>query len=301
MIIKKRLKSAEDWKQFKNSEDIYKLAEKIMSNIGITAHDTLLKINIGTNAIFEAGNNIIKIYAIAEDRYNPYLDWTREKILSSYLINADFVIPLIIYSSFINDRYCVFYNVFKKLYGLNSLGEVLQNISNPQHQWGMQKLHAVVDMFQLISFQDNVTRKYSKYKNKDKIYYEQPEYKIFLNNYLFEHSPKWGIVHSDLSDTNIYLVSDNIAILDFEDWMYAPLIAEYSALCFDLLKTPASIREYFTHMSSNEICKMLIASILVHYNSMEYLEIIATQMEYNSMGIPSIKLLYNYLMRWLNS
>ena len=41
MIIKKRLKSVEDWKQFKNSEDIYKLAEKIMSNIGITAHDTL--------------------------------------------------------------------------------------------------------------------------------------------------------------------------------------------------------------------------------------------------------------------
>lgn len=190
MIIRKRLKSAEDWKQFKNSEDIYKLTEKIVKNIGIAKHNTLLRINIGTNAIFEVGNSIIKIYAIAEDNYNSYLDWTREKLLLSYLKNTNLVIPLIIYSGFIRDRYCVFYNVLEKLSGLNSLGDILQDTSNPRHQWGLQKLQSVIDKFQLISFQDNVARKYSKSKNKNKIYYEQPEYKIFLDNYLFEHNPK---------------------------------------------------------------------------------------------------------------
>ena len=55
---------------------------------------------------------------------------------------------------------------------------------------------------------------------------------------------------------NAVLCSHNekneIVILDFEDWMYAPSIVEYPTICFELLKEPQIISDFFENIASTK-------------------------------------------------
>lgn len=125
------------------------------------------------------------------------------------------------------------------------------------------------------------------------------EYVQYVNRYLSNNHFEFGIVHGDLSETNIYFnKKGEIIILDFEDWMFAPFIVEYPTVCFELLKMPYIIKDFFSNTPKNTLIEMLIAGILLHHESTRFLKLIASKTG-NSTGLPGIDELRLFLVNWL--
>lgn len=63
MIINDPIINLNEWGNFiSNSSTIYKIAEEIVNKVHLKAKK-ISRINIGTNAIFDLGNHILKVYA----------------------------------------------------------------------------------------------------------------------------------------------------------------------------------------------------------------------------------------------
>lgn len=81
MIIQRTLNDLADWKDFLKSENIVEnLVNLILEQCDISVNN-VKKIDLGTNAVFDLGNYILKIYAVNENS-NSKSDCIREIILS---------------------------------------------------------------------------------------------------------------------------------------------------------------------------------------------------------------------------
>lgn len=277
MIMQKKLIDLDDWKDFiAENSAIDEIAKNILKECAISPQK-FERINVGTNAIFDLGDTILKIYASYEETQHAWLDCRREIILSNLLKNAPFCVPSIIRTGYICDRYKMYYNILKKFNGLHSFFSGKYNSDLPEYNTYIKGLHKVIQYINNIPINIHTAQFYSKpIRNFDK---NNDEYSQYLRNYFSNNIFNLGVVHGDLSETNIYLdYKENIVVLDFEDWMYAPTIVEYPTICFELLKTPQNIQAFFNYTSLNNFIEMLIAGVLLHNESNRFLKNISLQM-----------------------
>lgn len=296
MIIQRTLNDLADWKDFLKSENIVEnLVNPILEQCNISVN-SIKKIDLGTNAIFDLGNYILKIYAVNENS-NSKSDCIREIILSKLLISSHYRVPTIVKTGCINDRYSIYYNVMEKLNDLIPVCNILSNPNSLNYIAFLKELHSLINCIHSLQIDLNIVNSYSK-----SIMGElsgRNEYVQYVNKYLTTNHFEFGIVHGDLSETNIYFNNKGeIIILDFEDWMYAPFIVEYPTICFELLKTPYIINDYFANIPKNNLIEMLIAGILLHHESTRFLKLIASKF-CNTMGLLGIKELRSFLSDWL--
>ena len=299
MIIQDKITSLVEWKRFVSEHfSITEIAKKVLSECNI-GHSQFKRINIGTNAVFDLGNTILKIYATHEELPDAKMDYKRELLLSDALKGAPFRVPSIIEAGCIYDRYPIYYVLLQKMDGLHPFFDK-QNISNVSEQrMRMNDLRNAVKYINTYPMAAHIATYYSKPLKKYSI--ENDEYMYYLQRY-FKHSMyDMGIVHGDLSETNIYLDNeDNIVVLDFEDWMYAPIFVEYPTICFELLKTAQNIQVYFDKTSFIELVEMLMAGILLHNESTRFLKKISLKMGMPEK-FPTIGELRSFLFEFINS
>lgn len=126
MIIVNSIKNLNDWKLFlSNTNAIEYLAQYIVKQSGVSV-SKIERINIGTNAVFDLGNFILKIYAVSEDS-NPMLDCKREIILSNLLQSSPYHVPSIVKTGYINDRYTIYYNIIEKIEVSYSFADIINS------------------------------------------------------------------------------------------------------------------------------------------------------------------------------
>lgn len=296
MIISQKIDSLNDWKEFLSKEkSITNLAELIIKKNRISA-DKIERINIGTNAVFDLGKYILKIYAVNEKSYGAWKNCKRKIILSNMLQSSPYHVPAIVKTGHIHDRYIIYYNIIEKIDGLVSVSEILCKPDSLRYTLFLKELHNIVHFFHSLNINSDIARMYSKpIKKYPK---EQIEYTEYLHKYLCKNHSNYGIVHGALTEFNIYFNEKNeIVILDFEDWMYAPFIVEYPTICFELLKQPQIISDFFGNMPSSDTVEMLIAAILLHRESIRFLKMISLQMDCNQT-LPSINEMRLFLLNW---
>lgn len=295
MIINDSIINLSEWGNFiSNSFAIYKIAEEIVNKVHLKVKK-ISRINIGTNAIFDLGNHILKVYATSETS-DPFMDCRREIILSNALRTSPYCVPEIIHTGYINDRYTIYFIIMKKIDGLYSFSNAISNES-PWYATYLQELHRIIAYLHSLNLGKTTSTFFSKsIKNYDT---EESEYADFLRKYITRNPFTFGIVHGDLSESNIYINKNGIiTLLDFEDWMYAPIFVEYPSICFELLKSPKIIKDFFNDIPINNAIEMLIASVLLHHESERFLKIILLQMG-NTKALPSICDLKLFFYRWL--
>lgn len=296
MIIQRTLNNLADWKDFIKSENIVEdLVNLILEQCDISVNN-VKKIDLGTNAVFDLGNYILKIYAVNENS-NSKSDCIREIILSKLLISSHYHVPTIIKTGYIDDRYNIYYNVMEKFNDLVPVCNILANPNSLNYMEFLKKLHLLIKCINSLQVNLNIVNLYSKSIMGELS--RNNEYVQYVNRYLTNNHFKFGIVHGDLSETNIYYNNKGeIIILDFEDWMYAPFIVEYPTICFELLKTPYIIHDYFANIPKSDLIEMLTAGILLHHESTRFLKLIASKTG-NTMGLLGIKELRLFLSDWL--
>lgn len=237
----------------------------------------------------------MKVYATSETS-DPFMDCRREIILSNALRTSPYCVPEIIDTGYINDRYTIYYIIMKKIDGLYSFSNVISNES-PWYTTYLQELHRIIACLHSLNLGKTTSTFFSKsIRNYDT---EENKYADYLRKYITRNPFTFGIVHGDLSESNIYINKNgNITLLDFEDWMYAPIFVEYPAICFELLKSPKIIKDFFSDIPINNAIEMLIASVLLHHESERFLKIILLQTG-NTKALPSIYDLELFFYRWL--
>lgn len=297
MIINRVLNDLTDWKDFlKNDCIIVKLVNLILEQCNIPSYN-VKKINLGTNAVFDLGNYILKIYAVNE-KSSSKLDCIREVILSKLLMSSYYRVPTIIKTGYIEDRYTLYYNVMEKFNDLAPVSNVLSNVNSLDYAVFLKELHAIISCIHSLETDSNTIRLYSKSIMGELS--KCDEYVKYVNNYLFNNNLEFGIVHGDLSETNIYFnKKGELVILDFEDWMYAPFIVEYPTICFELLKAPNIINDFFSNMPKNNLIEMLIAGILLHHESARFIKLIASKIG-NNTELPKLEEIRLFLLNWLS-
>lgn len=296
MIIQRELNDLTDWKDFLGSENIIaNLVYPILKQCNISVY-SVKKIDLGTNAVFDLGNYILKIYAVNKNS-NSKLDCIREVILSNLFMSSHYRVPAIIKTGYINDRYTIYYNVMEKFNDLVPVCNILSDPDSLNYTAFLQELHVLINCIHSLQVDPNIVSLYSKSIMGELS--KCDEYVQYVNRYLINNHFKFGIVHGDLSETNIYFNNKGeLIILDFEDWMFAPIIVEYPTVCFELLKTPYIINDFFTNIPKNNLIEMLIAGIILHHESARFLKLIASKTS-NNTGLPEIEELRLFLSNWL--
>lgn len=299
MIIRNKLTNLVDWKEFilKHSA-IDEIAKGILKECKVST-PIIERINIGTNAVYDLGNAILKIYATYEESQHAWMDCRREIILSNLLKDAPFRVPSILRTGCIRDRYTIYYNFLEKIDGLYPFFNFENNLNVLEQSMRIQDLYKVIQFINNIPINTYIAEFYSKpLRNFNK---DNDEYAQYLQKYFNKNSYDLGIVHGDLSETNIYLDHEkNIVVLDFEDWMYAPIIVEYPTICFELLKTSQNIQSFFYNTSLSELVEMLVTGILLHNESNRFLQKISLQIG-KPRELPTVGDLYSFLMMFLNN
>lgn len=295
MIIVDSIKNLSDWKLFlSNTNAIEYLAQYIVKQSGVSV-SKIERINIGTNAVFDLGNFILKIYAVSEDS-NPMLDCKREIILSNLLQSSPYHVPSIVKTGYINDRYTIYYNFIEKIEVSYSFADIINSKESSQRRSAIKELHSVIEYLHVLDIDIQIAKMYSKSTKSNII--KADEYARFLKSYTNQNTLNYGIVHCDLSESNMYYDSDGkIVILDFEDWMYGPSIVEYPTICFELIRGPQIVKEFINGMPLSKVIETLIAAILLHHESERFLKQITLQK--GSDKLPSVNEIKTFLSKWL--
>lgn len=299
MIIQKQLITLDDWKDFISEQSaIDEIAKSILRECDILPR-AFERINIGTNAVFDLGDTVLKIYASYEEAQHAWMDCRREITMLNMLKNAPFRVPSIIRTGYICDRYKMYYNILEKFNVLHPFFHDKYTLDISEYNTCIQELHKVIQVINNIPINTYIAQIYSKpLRNFNK---DNDEYARYLKIYFRKNAFNLGVVHGDLSETNIYLDHErNTVVLDFEDWMYAPIIVEYPTICFELLKTPQNIQSFFNYTSLNKLIEMLIAGVLLHNESNRFLKNISLQMG-KPDEFPTISDLYSFFTFYINN
>ncbi len=298
MIIQNKLTNLVDWKEFISKQPaIDEIAKNILKECEISA-PKFERINIGTNAVFDLGNTILKIYATYEgSQQHARMDCKREIILSNLLKDAPFRVPAIVRTGCICDRYIMYYSILEKIDALYPFFNEKNNMNISEQSTSIKELHKVIQVISNTPINTDIAKFYSKpHRNFNE---DNDEYAQYLQSYFNKNSFDLGIVHGDLSETNIYLDhKGNTVVLDFEDWMYAPVIAEYPTICFELLKTSQNIQSFFYNTSLSELIEMLVAGVLLHNESNRFLKKISLQIG-KTDSLPTVSDLYSFFSEFL--
>ena len=238
-----------DWKNKKRLVAKY-LVPKILSEHKIRGEYTIR--STGTNLVCLFPEWVLKIYAPSVGRYKPKNDIARELYLIEKLKCKNLVIPSIMGHGLVEMDFEYHYLLMTRLIMPPLKEQVLRNDLAVIKRVGALVLEAMAVI-------NGVSADPTLGKQNSSCWSE--------NSY-----SKHCVVHGDLSGDNILYDGEQIAVIDFEDWMYTSKYAEYPALVFDLLGgNQTAIESFFSRPITMEFCNEIKQGINSHYRKQEYL------------------------------
>jgi aminoglycoside phosphotransferase (APT) family kinase protein len=223
------------------------LAPIILRREHIRYQSLLQVIPASTNAVCRTENYIIKIYAPEVCGCNPLFDLEREvyalKVLGSTAIRVP---QLIAYGLFEYDYY--FYYLIIEYIHISPVSQFLLSCSRK-------------DMIRL----GNQLRKTLRIFKT--LHIDRPE--LSKSTKLYKDG---NFVHGDLTSDNVLYDGRSFAIIDFEDWQFAPQYTELPAIIFEMIHEHIDIAPLFLNMSFKELKDKVYAGINAHCERSRFIE-----------------------------
>lgn len=238
-----------DWKNNKQLVAKY-LVPKILSAHKISGEYSIS--TTGTNLVCLFPEWVLKIYAPSVGRYKPQNDIVRELYLNEKLKRTDLVIPTIMGHGSVEMDFKYHYLLMTRLIMPPLKEQISRNDLSVIKRVGALVLEAM-DVINDISVDVTLGKQNS-------------------SGCSASSNARHCVVHGDLSGDNILYDGEQIAIIDYEDWMYTSKYAEYPALVFDLLMgNQKAIESFFSRPITMEFCNEIKQGINSHYRKQEYL------------------------------
>jgi len=268
------------WERVFQSVDAFEpLIKAIFDKHGL-AYSKAENLTPGTNAVFKAGDKVIKIYAPEESGFYEIDYFEIDKAAQSHINNCGITTPKVLFSGVITDKY-----VFRYV--------VMEFISGQETQ---QKLE---------SFSEKQKRGFA-HRIKD----ITSKINVRIDSAVIPVLPQDGcltnenpvFVHGDLTAENV-IIDDRggICLLDFEDSLIAPYFYEWPPLVFDLFRLdPVMMEAYFGDYKNDAFYERLTQSVLIHEYGNLYVKEMCEARAVDSKGLESFSQLKEFLIGCLS-
>lgn len=266
MLFNYTIKNWNDWgKVFQSIEEFTPLAREIFrrEKLEFTDMDNLTP---GTNAVFRAGNYVMKIFAPKESGLDSQADYLNESAVCRALTEWEIPTPRMVACGSVQDRY-LFYYIIAEYYPGIEAGTWLEKADYNQREIFIKQLRDLLQKLNrpahgLIPPVDLLSRSLGNPRVE-----RLPE---SLRTEMAERAASLDLtdtvlVHGDLTGENILVDKDGCpVIIDCADACLAPWWYELAPLVFELFHCQRNLLRMFVDTDSEAFVERVLDAVCIH-------------------------------------
>ncbi|WP_054955969.1 phosphotransferase [Paenibacillus dakarensis] len=254
---------------YQSIEDFRPLIQEIFTREQLVGAEHISHLTPGTNAVFKAGNYVIKIFAPSESGLDTDRDYLAERKSMSRAILQGIHTPCIAAAGTFEDKYEFKYIIMDYIEG-RSAGNVISEYTLEQKCYFVEQLTLNLAKLNIVHGEETsceVIRERVIHNDRWNIVSLNVRRQMadFLNLYEIQNCV---YVHGDLTGDNVLIDSiGKMFIIDFADSTIAPGEYEFPPIIFELFHSDAqAVQEFINgmNMQYNEFVDRLFAGILLH-------------------------------------
>lgn len=267
-LFTREITNWQTWGQVFQSIDAFRpLIQAILNNEGLPLGE-VSSLTPGTNAVFRAGDYVLKIFVPRESGYDSQKDYAAELGAMEKAIAAGINTPRVVAASALQDKYLFRYIIMEFIPGVEA-GTALKDFTLQQKTAFVGELKANLAKMKGIPLQgpyDEAALKGRALNNPR--WQDYPEgVRRQLPGLIGEARFSPGVlVHGDITSDNVLLdPAGKLYIIDFADSTIAPAEYEYPCIIVDLFALDKDMfREFFAEMDYAQATQQLLSAILIH-------------------------------------
>ena len=254
-----------DWSRLYQSIPAFTpLAEHILRKENLPVIP-LGQLSPGTNAVFRAGDVVLKIFAPPESGFNTPDELQTEIFSARRAERLGLHAPKLIAEGLVEDKYSFAYMIIEFIPGIEFC-EAVKTMSDAEKFAFARKLRAVTDRMNTPCEPFNsidVIHGSGRWERWEKFCAGfQEERAAWINAHDFG---EFVFVHGDLNGDNIIIsTAGELYIIDFADAVLAPLSYEHALIAAAFDFDPALMRGYFGDEPPEELSERCFEGILIH-------------------------------------
>lgn len=266
MLFNYTIKNWDDWgKVFQLIENFTPLAQEIFRREKLEFAN-LENLTPGTNAVFRAGNYVVKIFAPKESGLDSQADYLNESAVCGALTERGIPTPRMIACGSVQDRY-LFYYIITGYYPGVEAGTWLEKATPDQQEIFIKRLRELLQKLNrpahgLIPPVDLLARALENPRLErlsESLRTEMAERAASLN------LTDTVLVHGDLTGENILIDEDGSpVIIDCADACLAPWWYELAPLVFELFHCRKSLLRLFMDTDPEVFVERVLDAVCIH-------------------------------------
>ena len=266
MLFNESIHNWSEWGAiFQSVEAFTPLAKEIFRRERL-AFSGLENLTPGTNAVFRAGDYVVKIFAPRESGMEPQLDYSNESAVCGALTRWGISIPRLVAHGMIQDSYLFYYLVTEYCPG-EEAGPWLEDSSPSQQEGFIRKLKGLLQTLHrpaqgLIPPVDLLGRALDNPRLE--------RLPISLRDEMAERAARLNLadtvlVHGDLTGENILIGANNQPIIiDCADACLAPWWYELAPLVFELFHCRGDLLRLFVDTDPEVFVEQGMDAVCIH-------------------------------------
>ncbi len=239
MYFKEEINGWDSWgKVFNSLEAFRELVQAIFEKEGIQLREEIENLTPGTNAVFKAGNIVIKIFAPDESELGTETDYQTELTVMKHLGEKGVAAPGVIACGEIKDRYLFRYILMEYAMG-EEAGRVLPCYTTEQKKEIVKQLKRVLNILnqpaeELLPKRDLKKQAAGNFRLKGLSQTLIQELEDCVQK---QEVGNCCLVHGDITGENVLIDSEGtLRLIDFADCNLAPAYYELAPIVFELFK-----------------------------------------------------------------